>query len=415
MIEQAQSPTRIFDLDAVRADFPILHQNVNGYPLVYLDNAATTQKPQAVIDAIVNYYTRDNANVHRGAHTLSDRATHAFEQARLTVANAINAGQAKQCIWTRGTTESINLVANTWGLENISAGQRILVSTLEHHSNIVPWQLLAQRTGAELQPIPITENGEVDMAAYGAMLDESVALVSIAHVSNALGTVNPIKEMIRQAKEVGACVLVDGAQGVAHYSLDLENLGCDFYAFSGHKIFGPTGIGILWGKLDVLESMPPWHGGGEMIETVSFEGTTFAQLPFKFEAGTPNIAGAIGLAAAFDYVNQFDRQQLLQHEQELLNYCVEKSHEVDGLRRVGCAKNTASVFSFLIEGTHPADIGTLLDQQGVAVRTGHHCAQPLMQNYSIPGTVRASFSIYNSREEIDRFYDALNKVLGFLR
>ena len=415
MIEQAQSPTRIFDLDAVRADFPILHQNVNGYPLVYLDNAATTQKPQAVIDAIVNYYTRDNANVHRGAHTLSDRATHAFEQARLTVANAINAGQAKQCIWTRGTTESINLVANTWGLENISAGQRILVSTLEHHSNIVPWQLLAQRTGAELQPIPITENGEVDMAAYEAMLDESVALVSIAHVSNALGTVNPIKEMIRQAKEVGACALVDGAQGVAHYSLDLENLGCDFYAFSGHKIFGPTGIGILWGKLDVLESMPPWHGGGEMIETVSFEGTTFAQLPFKFEAGTPNIAGAIGLAAAFDYVNQFDRQQLLQHEQELLNYCVEKSHEVDGLRRVGCAKNTASVFSFLIEGTHPADIGTLLDQQGVAVRTGHHCAQPLMQNYSIPGTVRASFSIYNSREEIDRFYDALNKVLGFLR
>jgi len=275
--------------------------------------------------------------------------------------------------------------------------------------------MLAQKTGAELLPIPVTDLGEVDLEAFDALLDERVALVSIAHVSNALGTINPIEDIISKAKSVGARVLVDGAQGVAHFPLDLEKLGCDFYAFSGHKVFGPTGIGVLWGKQDLLEAMPPWHGGGEMIETVSFEGTTYATLPFKFEAGTPNIAGAIGLASAFNYVNQFDRQDLLQHEQSLLNYCIEQSSQIDGLQRIGQSHNSASVFSFLVEGTHPADVGTLLDQQGVAVRTGHHCAQPLMQNFSIPGTVRASFSIYNTRDDIDRLFEALNKVLSFLR
>lgn len=411
----AALPKKNFDVNALRADFPILHQEVNGYPLVYLDNAATTQKPQCVIDALVDYYSGYNSNVHRGAHTLSDKATQAFEQARSDVAAVIGSTESRQVIWTRGTTESINLVANTWGEQNIQKGHKILVSFLEHHSNIVPWQMLAQRKDAELIPIPLTEKGEVDLAAYESLLDENVALVSIAHVSNAMGTINPIETIIEKAKAVGAKVMVDGAQGVAHYSLDVEKLGCDFYVFSGHKVFGPTGIGVLWGKLDLLEAMPPWHGGGEMIETVSFEKTTYAQLPFKFEAGTPNIAGAIGLAAAFNYLDQFDRQALLAHEQDLLEYCIEQSAQIDGLKRIGESENSAAVFSFLVESTHPADIGTLLDQQGVAVRTGHHCAQPLMENFSIPGTVRASFSIYNTREDIDKLFSALQKVLGFLR
>jgi len=406
---------REFDVNEVRKDFPILHQEVNGHPLVYLDNAATTQKPQAVIDALVNYYTQFNSNVHRGAHSLSDRATHEFEQARQVVADAIHSNEAKQVIWTRGTTESINLVANTWGMANIKKGQKILVSFLEHHSNIVPWQMLCERTGAELCPIPLTVLGDIDLDAFASMLDESIALVSVAHVSNALGTVNPIDIIVKKSKEVGATVLVDGAQGISHFDVNVEELGCDFYAFSGHKVFAPTGIGVLWGKKALLEEMPPWHGGGEMIETVSFDGTSYAQLPFKFEAGTPNIAGAIGLAAAFSYINQFNKNDLLAHEQDLLSYCIEKSQSIEGLRRVGNAELTASVFSFLVEGTHPADIGTLLDQQGVAVRTGHHCAQPLMQSLAIPGTARASFSIYNTREDVDRLFAALDKVLSFLR
>jgi len=406
---------RAFDVASVRQDFPILHQEVNGHPLVYLDNAATTQKPQTVIDAITRYYSEYNSNVHRGAHSLSDRATEEFEKARNTIAKALNSPSAKQVIWTRGTTEGINLIAYSWAATHLKAGQRVLVSNLEHHSNIVPWQLVAEKVGAEVLPIPISDSGEIDLEAYDALLDERVALVSIAHVSNAMGTINPIEGMIAKAKKFGAVTVVDGAQGIAHFEVDVQALGCDFYVFSGHKIFGPTGIGALWGREDLLSAMPPWHGGGEMIETVSFEKTTYAALPFKFEAGTPNICGAIALAAAFDYVNQFDRVELAAHEASLLEYCIERLSDIDGLHRLGSAQQSASVFSFLVEGTHPADIGSLLDQQGVAIRTGHHCTQPLMQRFSVPGSARASFSIYNTREEVDVLFSALQKVLGFLR
>jgi len=406
---------REFDVNQVREDFPILHQQVNGHALVYLDSAATTQKPQHVIDVIVDYYTRYNSNVHRGAHALADLATQKFEAARETVSKALNSPSAKQVLWTRGTTEAINLVAHCWGGSNLEAGDKILVSELEHHSNIVPWQMIAEKHGASIVPIPVTENGAIDLTALDALLDGTVKIVAVGHVSNALGTVNPIQFIVKKAHAVGALVLVDGAQGIAHFDVDVQALGCDFYAFSGHKIFGPTGIGALWGRLDLLETMPPYQGGGEMIETVSFDGTTYNQLPYKFEAGTPDIAGAIGLAAAFDYIAQFDRKALLAHEQDLLAYCVESAKKINGLQRVGIDDNSASVFSFLVDGTHPADIGMLLDQQGVAVRTGHHCAQPLMQRYQIPGTVRASFSIYNTRTDVDRFIAALDKVLGILR
>lgn len=413
--EHAPSYENKLDIGKLREDFPILHQQVNGHPLVYLDNAATTQKPKAVIDAIVDYYSQYNSNVHRGAHTLSDKATHAFESARTRVATAINAATSKEVIWTRGTTEAINLVAATWGAENIHQGDIILVSALEHHSNIVPWQLLANKVGAEVKPVPVSENGEIDLVSLKAQLSEKVKLVSVAQVSNALGTVNPIDEIVALLKNSKAKLMVDGAQGIAHFDVDVQNMGCDFYAFSGHKVFGPTGIGVLWAKESLLEQMPPYHGGGEMIETVSFAGTTYAELPYKFEAGTPDIAGAVGLAAAFDYLAQFDRAALAAHEADLLAYCCDKLGGIEGLKRVGNAEHSASVFSFLVEGTHPADIGTLLDQQGIAIRTGHHCAQPLMQEFKIPGTARASFSIYNTRAEIDRLYDALNKVLEFLR
>lgn len=404
-----------FDVERLRKDFPILHQEVNGHPLIYLDNAATTQKPQAVIDAIVDYYSNYNSNVHRGAHTLSDLATEKFEQARSVVAKALNAPSKNEVIWTRGTTESVNLVAATWGAANVGRGDTILVSTLEHHSNIVPWQILTEKVGASVKPVPINPQGEIDLDAMKSMLDDSVKLVSIAHVSNALGTINPVQEIAKLVQNSSAKLFVDGAQGVAHFDIDVQAMGCDFYAFSGHKIFGPTGIGVLWGKEPLLEAMPPYHGGGEMIETVSFDGTTYAGLPYKFEAGTPDIAGAIGLAAAFEYLSQFDRQMLLQHEADLLSYCCVQLEDIDGLNRVGQAGNSASVFSFLVDGTHPADIGMLLDQQGVAIRTGHHCAQPLMSDFNIPGTARASFTIYNTRAEIDRFKEALIKVLSFLR
>lgn len=414
-IEPLSASEHVFDVAALRNDFPILHQEVNGHPLVYLDNAATTQKPQAVIDAIVDYYSHYNSNVHRGAHSLSDRATAAFEDARRYIAKTINAYSSNELIWTRGTTESINLVASTWGVANIRQGDRILVSSLEHHSNIVPWQLLAEKVGATVEAVAISDDGEIDLDAFKNQLDQNVKLVSIGHVSNALGTVNPVAEIASMIKASDAKFLIDGAQGVAHFDIDVQALGCDFYAFSGHKVFGPTGIGALWGREALLEAMPPFHGGGEMIETVSFSGTTFAGLPYKFEAGTPDIAGAIGLAAAFKYLAQYDREQLAAHEADLLAYCNDTLCKIDGLTRVGRAKNSASVFSFLVDATHPADIGTLLDQQGVAIRTGHHCAQPLMSRFNIPGTARASFSIYNTREEVDRLNEALIKVLGFLR
>jgi cysteine desulfurase/selenocysteine lyase len=403
-----------FDADSIRKDFPILAQEVNGHPLVYLDNAATTQKPNAVIDAISDYYRGYNSNVHRGAHSLSDRATLAFEQGREAVAGFLNSPSTKQVIWTRGTTEGINLVASSWGRANLQAGDRILVSALEHHSNIVPWQLIAAEKGATVEPIPVTDLGDIQLDALESMLDERVKMVSVAHVSNALGTVNPIEKIIGLAKAAGSLVMIDGAQAVAHWNVDVQALGCDFYAFSGHKVFGPTGIGALWGREDLLNSMPPYHGGGEMIEQVSFDGTTFNGLPFKFEAGTPDIAGVIGLRAAIEYLAQLDRQAAAKHEDQLLHYMWNKADSVGGLKRVGQAEKVAGVFSFLLEGAHPADVGMLLDQQGVAVRTGHHCAQPIMAQYKIPGTVRASLALYNTKEDIDRLFSALEKVKGFL-
>lgn len=418
MTDMTSIATVGFDVERIRQDFPILHQQVNGHPLVYLDNAATTQKPNAVIDAIANYYREDNSNVHRGAHTLADRATAKFEAARITVARFINApvinGSAKQILWTRGTTESINLVAASWGRSQLNAGDRVLVSAMEHHSNIVPWQMVAQEKGATVEPIPVDASGTLDVQAFAAMLDERVKMVSVGQVSNALGTINPVEDIVRLAHAVGAKVLVDGAQAVSHWPVDVQALDCDFYAFSAHKVFGPTGLGVLYGKLDLLESMPPYQGGGEMIETVSFACTTYNQLPYKFEAGTPDISGAIGLAAAIDYLNQLDRRAVAAHEQALLRYAEEKARATDGIRLVGTAGNKTSVMSFLLEGAHPHDLGMLLDKQGVAVRTGNHCAQPLMDQFGIPGTVRASFSFYNTFAEVDRLFAALDKAKTFL-
>lgn len=403
-----------FDVNRIRADFPILNQQINGYPLVYLDNAATTQKPQAVIDALVSYYTTDNSNVHRGAHTLSDRATAKFESARKTVARFINAESPAQIIWTRGASEAINLVAASWGGKFLQPGDRILVSALEHHSNIVPWQMIAERTGARVVPIPVDASGAIDMNAFAALMDASVKMVAVNQVSNALGTINPVADIIKLAHAHDAKVLIDGAQAIAHWPVDVQAMACDFYVFSGHKLFGPTGIGVLYGKRELLDQMPPYQGGGEMIETVSFDGTTFNQLPYKFEAGTPDIAGAIGLAAAIDYLASLDRQALADHEDALLAYATKKALAVPGLKIIGTAPSKAAVLGFTLEGAHPSDIGMLLDQQGIAVRTGHHCAQPLMQQYGIPGTVRASFSFYNTFEDIDRLFAALEKVRQLL-
>ncbi len=410
----ARANAAAFDPVAVRRDFPILAREANGHPLVYLDNAATTQKPLAMIEAISDYYLHHNANVHRAAHVLSDEATRAFEEARDTLAAFINSPSSRQLIWTRGTTESINLVAATWGRDNLKEGHRVLVPALEHHSNIVPWQMVAARTGAEVVPIDVDDNGEVELDALKKLLDGRVKLISLTHISNALGTVNPVADVVALAKTVGARVLVDGAQGVAHCPVDVQALGCDFYAFSGHKVFGPTGIGVLWGREELLDAMPPYQGGGEMIETVSFAGTTWNTLPYKFEAGTPDIAGAIGLAAAIRYLQGLDREAIAAHEADLLAYTWARAAEFPGLRRVGQASQIAGVFSFLLDGTHPSDVGMLLDQQGVAVRTGHHCAQPLMARYGIPGTVRASFALYNTRDDVDRLFAALEKVRGLL-
>lgn len=401
-------------LNSIREQFPALHQEVNCKPLIYLDNGATTQKPKAVIDALQRYYEHDNSNVHRGAHTLSDRATEQFENARKTVQAFLNAAKAEEIVWTRGTTEAINLVASTWGRANIQNGDRILVSGMEHHSNIVPWQMLCEQSGAELLPIPVLDNGELDMAAFAELLTPAVKLVSIVHVSNALGTINPVAEIIRQAHAIGAKVMVDGAQAVAHWDIDVQALDADFYAFSGHKLFGPTGIGVLYGKEALLNAMPPYQGGGEMIEHVSFTKTTYNGLPYKFEAGTPNIAGAIGLAAAIDYLNTLDRAALAAHEDALLARANELAAEIGGIRIIGNAAKKASVFSFILEGAHPADVGTLLDQQGIAVRTGHHCAMPVMEQFKVPGTVRASFTFYNTLDEVDALFKGLEKAKMFL-
>jgi cysteine desulfurase / selenocysteine lyase len=403
----------VFDVEKIRADFPILHQEVNGQPLVYFDNAATTQKPNAVIEAISHYYRTDNSNVHRGAHALADRATVKFEAARTKVAEFLHAPDAKQIIWTRGTTESINLVAASWGRANLKEGDRILVSAMEHHSNIVPWQLIAQSTGAVVEKILVDATGTINMLAFDAMLDSRVKMVAVGHVSNAMGTINPIEKIITLAHAIGSRVLIDGAQAVSHWDIDVEKLNCDFYVFSAHKLFGPTGLGVLYGKRDLLDAMPPYQGGGEMIETVSFAGTTFNQLPYKFEAGTPDIAGVIGLGAALDYLNSIDRAGAAAHEQALLAYAEEKARATVGIKIVGTAIHKTGVMSFMLEGVHPGDLAVLLDKQGIAVRTGNHCAQPIMDQFGIPGTVRASFSFYNTFAEIDRLFAAIEKAKAF--
>ena len=394
-----------------RSDFPLLAARPD---TVYLDNAATTQKPAAVLDALSRYYRCTNANVHRGAHRLSDQATAAFEAARETLARRINARSSREVLWTRGTTEAINLVAASYGPLAVGAGDRILITQMEHHSNIVPWQQLCQRTGAVLRAVHILPSGEIDHEDYAAKLEEAPRVVSISHVSNALGTVNDLASLIPTAKAAGATVVVDGAQAVAHFDVDVQALGCDFYAFSGHKMYGPTGIGVLYGREELLDEMPPWQSGGEMIERVRIEETTYASLPFKFEAGTPDISGAIGLGAAVDYLDHLDGAAIKAHEASLLAYASASLNQVEGLRIVGTAQAKGPVVSFLLDGSHPHDVGTLLDQQGVAVRTGHHCAMPLMDALGIAGTVRASFSLYNSRQDVDRLAEAVQTAASML-
>ena len=394
-----------------RSDFPLLASRSD---LVYLDNAATTQKPAAVLDALARYYRCTNANVHRGAHRLSDEATAAFETARETLARRINARSSAEVLWTRGTTEAINLVAQAYGPLVVGDGDRILITEMEHHSNIVPWQQLCQRTGAVLRAARVLPSGEIDRDDYDAKLEEKPRVVSISHVSNALGTVNDLPSLVASAKAAGAAVVVDGAQAVAHFDVDVQALGCDFYAFSGHKMYGPTGIGVLYGREELLDEMPPWQSGGEMIERVRIEQTTYAPLPFKFEAGTPDISGAIALAAAVDYLDELDAEAVEAHEASLLAYASAGLNQVEGLRIVGTARTKGPVVSFLLDGSHPHDVGTLLDQQGVAVRTGHHCAMPLMDALGIPGTVRASFSLYNSRQDVDKLCRAVRTAASML-
>ena len=398
-----------FDVEAVRRDFPILSQQVNGKPLVYLDNGASSQRPEAVLQAMDRYYREMHSNVHRGAHTLSDRATNAFESARKKVQKFLNAPSSRQIIWTRGATEAINLVAN--GLtEKLKPGDEILLSQMEHHANIVPWQILAERTGAKVVPIGVTPEGELDRESFHCLLGERTRILAFNHVSNALGTINPVADMVAKAKAQGVITIIDGAQAVPHFQVDVQALDCDFYVFSAHKMFGPTGIGVLYGKADLLEAMPPWQGGGEMIERVSFAGTTYNTLPYKFEAGTPAVAEAVGLGAAIDYLASLDRGAMEAAENALLLRANELVASVPGMTVVGTAANKVPVMSFTIEGLHPSDIGTLLDQQGIAVRTGHHCAMPLMEFYEIPGTARASFAFYNTLEEVEQLFTALRKI-----
>ncbi len=403
-----------FDLASIRKDFPILDQSVNGAPLVYFDNAATTQKPQLVMDALQHYYTKDNANIHRGLHTLAERATTGYELTRKKLAEFLHAPSSDQIIFTSGTTAGINLVAQTFGRANFKTGDVILVSNLEHHSNIVPWQMIAQETGAEVQVIPVDDLGVLDIAAYQSLLSPKVKLVAVNHVSNAIGTINPIKQMIELAHQVGAKVLIDGAQSVAHFEIDVQEYDMDFLAFSAHKLFGPTGVGVLYGKRELLEAMPPYQGGGEMIKEVSFSGTTYNELPYKFEAGTPNIADVYAFGFALDYLKSLPKNAVWVQEKALLDYATEQLSQIDGLRIVGQAPEKIAVVSFVIEGLHPQDIGVLLDKFGVAIRTGHHCAQPLMARYELVGTCRASFAFYNTKEEIDLFVKALKRCIMML-
>jgi cysteine desulfurase/selenocysteine lyase len=398
------------DVQKLRADFPILRRLVHGKPLVYLDNAATTQKPQAVIDALVSYYTNENANIHRGVHTLSEEATESHEEARGVVQRFLNAAEPREIIFVRGATEGINLVAQTWGRTNVGSGDEIVITAMEHHSNIVPWQMLCEQRAAKLRVAPINDAGELLLDEFEKLLGPRTKLVAIGHVSNALGTVNPIGKIIEMAHRRKARVLVDGAQAVPHIAVDVRALDCDFYAFSGHKVYGPTGIGVLYGKAELLEAMPPYQGGGDMISSVTFEKTIYNHLPHKFEAGTPHVSGAIGLGAAIEYLNAVGIAPIAAHEHRVLAYGTERLQSVPGLRLIGTAKDKAGVLSFVLEGIHPHDIGTILDQEGIAIRTGHHCAQPLMQRFGIPATARASLALYNTVEEIDALVTGLHQV-----
>lgn len=406
------------DIDALRAHFPALGQTVNGKPLVYLDSAASTLKPQAVIDALSHYYAYDHSNVHRGAHALADRATAAFEAARDTVARFLSGpGEAvrrEEVIWTRGTTEAVNLVAQSWGGANLSAGDEVLISEMEHHANIVPWQMICERTGASLKVIPVTDAGELDLEVFEALLSGRTKLLAVTHVSNVLGTVNPVDTLIEKAHGVGAKVLIDGAQAVAHIDLDLKALDADFYVFSGHKLYGPTGIGVLYGKYELLAAMPPWQGGGEMIDRVTFEGTTFQAPPFRFEAGTPHIAGAVGLGAAIEWFDGLDRRVLEAHEAEVFTALDAALKAEPGVRVLGAGPRRLGAVSFTVEGAHPSDVGAFLDQAGVAVRTGHHCCQPLMARFGVLGTVRASLALHSGDADVTAFCEALRKAKRFL-
>ncbi|MBU0558432.1 MAG: cysteine desulfurase [Bacteroidetes bacterium] len=412
LLKIAKQGKRVFDVLKIRDDFPILHRTVNGKPLVYLDNAATTQKPKAVIDSITNYYTYENANIHRGLHFLSEVATEAFEGARLIVKEFINAMSASEIVFVKGATEAINLIANTMCRSDIfKSGDEIIISQMEHHANIVPWQINFQKKNIKLKVIPITDEGELDLDAYRNLFTERTKLVSIVHTSNSLGTVNPIKEIIEIAHKEGVQVLVDGSQAVPHRKVDVQDLDCDYFVFSGHKLFGPTGIGVLYGKTKYLEKLPPYQGGGDMIRTVSFEKSTFDDIPHKFEAGTPNIEGGIALGVAINYLNEFNFGDITSHEQSLLDYATSELLKINGLRIIGTSPNKASVISFVIDGIHPYDIGTIIDTDGIALRTGHHCTQPIMQRYNLPATARASFAFYNTLEEVDKLIAGLNKVI----
>jgi len=399
-----------FDVQAIRRDFPILRERVHDKPLVYLDNAATTQKPRRVIDRLNAFYRRENANVHRGVHLLSERATDAYEDARRTVCRFLNAADPKEIVFVRGTTEAINLVAQSYGRTHVGSGDEIVITTMEHHSNIVPWQIVCGQTGARLRVAPMTDDGDIDLDAYEALLSARTKIVAVVHVSNALGTINPIAEIVRIAHAGGIPVLVDGAQAVAHMPVDVRALDCDFYAFSGHKVFGPTGIGVLYARASLLDAMPPYQGGGDMISAVTFERTLYNVPPYKFEAGTPDIAGAIGLAAALEYVEAIGLDHVRAHEHELLAYGTAALSQVPGLRLTGTAAHKAGILAFVLEGVHPHDIGTILDREGVAIRTGHHCCQPLMDRLGVPATARASLALYNTREEVDALARALDKV-----
>lgn len=405
----------MLDINKIRADFPILQQNIYGKPLVYFDNAATNQKPQCVIDTLVEYYKSENSNIHRGVHYLSQKATIAFENARETVKAFINANSSSEIIFTRGTTESINLVAQSFGKKFIKEGDEVIISAMEHHSNIVPWQMICEEKKALLKVIPFFENGELDINAFDNLISEKTRIIAITHVSNALGTINQIKEIIQKAHSKNIAVLIDGAQGIAHSKVDVQDLDCDFYCFSGHKIYAPMGIGVLYGKEELLNQMPPYHGGGEMIKTVTFEKTTYNDLPFKFEAGTPNVGDVLGLEKALQYINEIGIDKIAEYEDVLLNYATEKLAEIEGIRFFGTAKHKSAVISFLIGNIHPFDAGTIIDRHGVAVRTGHHCAQPLMDYYKIPGTIRASFAFYNTKEEIDVLITAVKKAKQMLQ